>query len=206
MDKATRFRLEARPSIPEALDRLDELANDLFYSWDHGVRNLFSRIDRPLWQKVEHNPKLFLRRVAQERLDEAAQDRAFMAEYRRVLSSYDAYVEFEPVPEVTEILDPASNLVAYFCAEFGFHESFPIYSGGLGILAGDHCKAASDLGLPFVAVGLLYQQGYFIQTIDAQGQQIARYQSHSSDELPITPVTQGNSRSLEELPRFHELA
>ncbi|ONF44114.1 alpha-glucan phosphorylase [Marinobacter lutaoensis] len=196
MDKATRFRLEARPSIPEALDRLDELANDLFYSWDHGVRNLFSRIDRPLWQKVEHNPKLFLRRVAQERLDEAAQDRAFMAEYRRVLSSYDAYVEFEPVPEVTEILDPASNLVAYFCAEFGFHESFPIYSGGLGILAGDHCKAASDLGLPFVAVGLLYQQGYFIQTIDAQGQQIARYQSHSSDELPITPVTQGNGEQL----------
>ena len=188
MNKATEFRLEARPRIPEGLERLEELANDLFYSWDHGVRNLFARIDPVLWQRVEHNPKLFLRRVAQERLDDAAQDRAFLAEYRQVLSSYDVYVESEPGPEVTEILDPERDLVAYFCAEFGFHESFPIYSGGLGILAGDHCKAASDLGLPFVAVGLLYQQGYFIQSIDAQGNQIARYKSHSSDELPISPV------------------
>ena len=188
MHKATEFRLEAHPLLPEPLERLEELANDLFYSWDHGVRSLFVRIDLPLWQKVEHNPKLFLRRVAQDRLDEASEDRAFLAEYRRVLSSYDAYLEAGPGPEVTEKLDPEQALVAYFCAEFGFHESFPIYSGGLGILAGDHCKAASDLALPFVAVGLLYRQGYFIQSIDAHGQQIARYQSHSSDELPISPV------------------
>ena len=188
MHKATEFRLEAHPLIPEPLERLEELANDLFYSWDHGVRSLFARIDLRLWQKVEHNPKLFLRRVAQDRLDEASEERAFLAEYRRVLSTYDAYLEAGPGPEVTEKLDPETALVAYFCAEFGFHESFPIYSGGLGILAGDHCKAASDLALPFVAIGLLYQQGYFIQSIDAQGQQIARYRSHSSDELPITPV------------------
>ena len=188
MHTATEFRLEARPRLPEALERLDTLANDLFYSWDHGVRSLFARIDLRLWQKVEHNPKLFLRRVAQARLDQASEDRAFLAEYRRVLSAYDAYLESEPGTEVLEALNPEDSLVAYFCAEFGFHESFPIYSGGLGILAGDHCKAASDLGLPFVAVGLLYQQGYFIQTIDAQGHQIARYQCHSSDELPITPV------------------
>lgn len=191
MQKATEFRLESNPRIPEALERLEELANDLFYSWDHGVRSLFVRIDLSLWEKVEHNPKLFLRRVAQDRLDEAAEDRAFLAEYRRVLSSYDAYLEAGPGPEVTEKLDPELALVAYFCAEFGFHESFPIYSGGLGILAGDHCKAASDLALPFVAVGLLYQQGYFIQTIDAHGQQIARYKSHASDELPIMPVQRG---------------
>lgn len=190
MRNATVFKLEARPSIPDALGRLDELANDLFYSWDHGVRSLFARIDLRLWQKVAHNPKLFLRRVAQDQLDAAAEDRAFLAEYRRILSSYDAYLEAEAGPEVTSLLDPEATLVAYFCAEFGFHESFPIYSGGLGILAGDHCKAASDLGLPFVAVGLLYQQGYFIQTIDAKGQQIARYQSHFSDELPISLVEQ----------------
>ncbi len=190
MHKATEFRLEARPQLPEALHRLGELANDLFYSWNHGVRGLFARIDLRLWQKVEHNPKLFLRRVSQHRLEEAAADRAFLAEYRRVLSSYDAYVEAGPGAEVVELLNPETSLVAYFCAEFGFHESFPIYSGGLGILAGDHCKAASDLGLPFVAVGLLYQQGYFMQTIDAQGQQVARYQCHDSDELPISPVEQ----------------
>ncbi|MGC8118921.1 alpha-glucan family phosphorylase [Marinobacter sp. VGCF2001] len=188
MHKATEFRLEARPRLPDALARLDVLANDLFYSWDHGVRSLFARIDLRLWQKVEHNPKLFLRRVAQARLEQAAEDRAFLAEYRRVLSAYDAYLDAGPGAEVLEALDPKRSLVAYFCAEFGFHESFPIYSGGLGILAGDHCKAASDLGLPFVAVGLLYQQGYFIQTIDAQGHQIARYKCHPSDQLPITPV------------------
>ena len=188
MHKATEFRLEARPRVPEAIGQLEVLANDLFYSWDHGVRSLFARIDLRLWQKVEHNPKLFLRRVSQQRLTEAADDRVFLAEYRRVLSSYEAYLEAEPGPEVQGALAPGSSLVAYFCAEFGFHESFPIYSGGLGILAGDHCKAASDLGLPFVAVGLLYQQGYFIQTIDAQGDQIARYQCHASDELPISPV------------------
>ncbi|MGM0767632.1 MAG: alpha-glucan family phosphorylase [Pseudomonadota bacterium] len=200
MRNATEFKLEARPSIPEALTRLEELANDLFYSWDHGVRSLFARIDLRLWQKVAHNPKLFLRRVAQNRLDEAAEDRAFLSEYRRILSSYDAYLEAEPGPEVTSRLNPETALVAYFCAEFGFHESFPIYSGGLGILAGDHCKAASDLGLPFVAVGLLYQQGYFIQTIDAQGQQIARYQSHFSDELPISLVEPDGSPLLVSVP------
>ena len=200
MPEATEFRLEANPRVPEPLERLEELANDLFYSWDHGVRSLFARIDLPLWQKVEHNPKLFLRRVAQGRLDEAATDRAFLSEYRRVLSSYDAYLEAGPAEEVSEALDPNKSLVAYFCAEFGFHESFPIYSGGLGILAGDHCKAASDLALPFVAVGLLYQQGYFIQRIDGAGEQIARYYSHTSDELPITPVEQDGKPLIISVP------
>lgn len=200
MHKATEFRLEARPHLPAAIARLEELANDLFYSWDHGVRSLYARIDLRLWQKVEHNPKLFLRRVAQTRLDDAAQDRAFLEEYRRVLSGYDAYIASEPGAEVLELLNPDNSLVAYFCAEFGFHESFPIYSGGLGILAGDHCKAASDLSLPFVAVGLLYRQGYFIQTIDARGHQVARYKSHASDELPITPVERNGEQLTVSVP------
>ena len=200
MQKATEFRLEARPHIPPALERLGELADDLFYSWNHGVRGLFARIDLTLWQKVEHNPKLFLRRVSQERLNAAAEDHAFLSEYRRILSNYDTYLESGPNPEVVRKLNPDTSLVAYFCAEFGFHESFPIYSGGLGILAGDHCKAASDLGLPFVAVGLLYQQGYFIQKIDPQGQQIAHYQTHSSDELPITPVIKDGKQLTVSVP------
>lgn len=148
MHKATEFRLEAHPLIPEALERLEDLANDLFYSWDHGVRSLFARIDLRLWQKVEHNPKLFLRRVAQDRLDEAAEDRAFLAEYRRVLSSYDAYLEAGPGPEVTGNLDPETALVAYFCAEFGFHESFPIYSGGLAFWR--EITARRPVTLPFL--------------------------------------------------------
>ncbi|MDR9425380.1 MAG: alpha-glucan family phosphorylase [Marinobacter sp.] len=200
MQEATQFRLEARPHIPEGIARLESLANDLFYSWDSGVRSLYARIDSQLWQKVEHNPKLFLRRVSQAHLDDAAENQAFLAEYRRVLANYDAYVQSGPGHEVLEVMNPDTTLVAYFCAEFGFHESFPIYSGGLGILAGDHCKAASDLSLPFVAVGLLYQQGYFIQTIDAVGHQVARYQSHSSDELPITPVENDGEQLMVSVP------
>jgi glycogen phosphorylase len=155
----SRFTLEVQPRIPASLGRLEELANNLVYSWDRRVRALFARLDRPLWMACGASPRLFLRRVAQSLLEEAAQDRTYMEEYRRVLSSFDAYLERGMRPECRQYLDPEEDLVAYFCAEFGLHESFPIYSGGLGILAGDHCKAASDLGIPFVAVGLLYHYG-----------------------------------------------
>ncbi len=191
-----RFSLEIRPRIPERLARLEELANDLFYSWDRSVRGLFFRLDRKLWHACGHNPKLFLRRVSQQRLDEAAADRLFLEEYSRVLSAYDAYRAEHTSPEVGEHLDPDRDLVAYFCAEFGLHESLPIYSGGLGILAGDHCKAASDLGLPFVAVGLLYRQGYFTQTIDGHGNQIAHYTPTDFDQLPIEPARGPDGREL----------
>ena len=102
----------------------------------------------------------------------------------------------EPIPSFTGYLDAEQDLVAYFCAEFGFHESLPIYSGGLGILAGDHCKAASDLGIPFVAVGILYRQGYFTQTIDAHGNQLAHYQPTDFSALPITQVQDGSGKPL----------
>jgi len=186
---STRFSLEVQPSIPARLNRLTELANDLLYSWDRTVRGLFYRLDAELWDRCGHNPKVFLRRVSQERLNEASEDRIFMEEYNRVLSAYDTYNQQRSVPGIERYLDPAQDLVAYFCAEFGFHESFNIYSGGLGILAGDYCKAASDLGIPFVAVGLLYRQGYFTQTIDAHGQQVAHYLPTSFADLPIVPAT-----------------
>ncbi|MHB8454792.1 MAG: alpha-glucan family phosphorylase [Acidiferrobacterales bacterium] len=184
-----RFTLEVQPSIPARLARLAELANDLLYSWDRTVRGLFYRLDSELWDRCGHNPKLFLRRVSQDRLNEAAEDRIFMEEYSRVLSAYDTYNQERISPGVERYLDPKQDLVAYFCAEFGFHESFNIYSGGLGILAGDYCKAASDLGIPFVAVGLLYRQGYFTQTIDAHGDQVAHYAPTNFADLPIVPAT-----------------
>ena len=180
-----RFTLEVQPQLPESLGRLDELANDLLYSWDHRVRGIFYRLDRALWQRCGHNPKLFLRRVAQEKLESAVTNRAYMEEYRRVVNGYDAYREARTRPELSELIDPNQDLVTYFCAEYGFHESFPIYSGGLGILAGDYCKAASDLGLPLVAVGLLYRQGYFTQVIDGQGRQQALYHLNDTEHLPI---------------------
>ena len=120
-----------------------------------------------------HNPKAFLRRVDEQVLLDAADDPVFLANYNRVLSAYDTYHN-EPLRRNGSEWLRATDLVAYFCAEFGFHESFPIYSGGLGILAGDHCKAASDMRLPFVGVGLLYRQGYFSQTIDTEGNQQRR--------------------------------
>lgn len=184
----SRFTLEVQPRIPPSLVRLEELANDLLYSWDHRVRGIFYRLDRQLWRDCGHNPKLFLRRVSQNRLEEAAEDRRYMEDFRRVITGYDAYLDERARPELAEFLDPAGDLIAYFCAEFGFHESFPIYSGGLGILAGDHCKAASDLGIPFVGVGLLYHQGYFTQTIDGHGNQIAEYLHIACDSLPIAPA------------------
>ncbi|MCK4951797.1 MAG: alpha-glucan family phosphorylase, partial [Gammaproteobacteria bacterium] len=192
----TRFTLEVQPKIPEQLARLEELANDLFYSWDRHVRGLFHGIDRQLWKTCGHSPKVFLRRISQKKLDDAVDDKIFMDEYARVLSNYDDYLDEGIHPAIDHLLDPEEDLIAYFCAEFGLHESFPIYSGGLGILAGDHCKAVSDLGIPFVAVGLLYRKGYFIQTIDAEGNQIARYKTTSFKDLPITPALDANGEEL----------
>ncbi|MGM0476627.1 MAG: alpha-glucan family phosphorylase [Pseudomonadota bacterium] len=179
------FTLEVQPRTPEGLERLHDLADDLLYSWDRQVRGLFYRLDASLWEACGHNPKVFLRRVSQETLEQASRDRIFMEDYNRVLSVYDTYHQEGMRSHIQPYLDPEKDLVAYFCAEFGFHESFPIYSGGLGILAGDHCKAASDLGLPFVAVGLLYRQGYFTQTIDNGGHQVAHYTPTDFGSLPV---------------------
>jgi len=184
----TRFSLEVQPQIPEKLKRLVELANDLLYSWDHSVRSLYYRLDPALWHSCGHNPNLFLRRVSQQRLDAASEDRTYMEAYNRVLTSYDSYAQGVQRKSIDRHLNPKRDLVAYFCAEFGLHESLPIYSGGLGILAGDHCKAASDLSIPFVAVGMLYRQGYFTQTIDEHGNQVAHYTTTDFDHLPLSPA------------------
>ena len=183
----TRYPLEVQPHIPERLARLSELAVDLLYSWNRPIRHLFVRLDPTLWETCGRNPKLVLRRVAQARLTEAAHDPLFLEEYQRALSLHDTY-HAERIPSQLTDLDPEHDLVAYFCAEFGFHESLQIYSGGLGILAADHCKAASDLGIPFVAVGLLYRQGYFTQTIDGQGNQVVSAVPTLLADLPVTAV------------------
>jgi starch phosphorylase len=181
------YTLEVNPRIPARLVRLQELVNNLSYSWERPTRELFAQLNPQLWAAVGHNPKAFLKRVDERKLIEAAGDPVFLANFNRALSAYDTYHQ-EPVWRDDLAAFRGTDLVAYFCAEFGFHESLPIYSGGLGILAGDHCKAASDLGLPFVGVGLLYRQGYFHQTIDAQGRQDAAYFDSDFDDLPVQPV------------------
>jgi len=192
----TRFSVEVQPTLPTRLGRLQDLAEDLLYSWDRQVRALFWRLDNQLWDSSGHNPKLFLRRVSQQRLEEAAEDRVFIEDYNRALSAYDTYHEETLRTGVEEYLDPDSDLVAYFCAEFGVHESLPTYSGGLGILAGDHCKAASDFQLPFVAMGLLYRQGYFVQTVDGDGRQRAEYSDSDFEDLPIEPVKRADGSEV----------
>lgn len=184
----TLFSLEVEPQIPEQLTRLSELANNLLYSWDRQVRGLFFRLDRDLWESCGHNPKLFLRRIEQEKLETAASDPIYMQDYNRVLSSFDTYLSFRNFEGVEGLLDPNQDLVSYSCAEFGLHESFPIYSGGLGILAGDYCKATSDLDIPMVAIGILYRRGYFHQSIDGEGNQQAGYISSRFSDLPVQPV------------------
>ncbi|MFZ5557821.1 MAG: alpha-glucan family phosphorylase [Pseudomonadota bacterium] len=187
MAPRTRFQLEVNPKIPRRLTRLQELANNLWYSWDRPTRTLFSRLHPGLWNAVGHNPKAFLKRIDEKVLLDAADDRVFMAFFNHILTAYDSY-HSEPMRRDSAAALASEDLIAYFCAEFGFHESFPIYSGGLGILAGDHCKAASDLRLPFVGVGMLYRQGYFHQTIDKSGNQHAIYTDSDFDDLPVTPV------------------
>lgn len=192
----THFTIEVQPKIPPRLHRLVELADDLLYSWDRRVRGLFIRLDQDLWEQCGHNPKLFLRRVAQQRLNEAAEDRVFIEDFNRALSAYDTYLQEIADPKVAPHLDRNQDLVAYFCAEFGLHESLPIYSGGLGILAGDHCKAASDLNVPFVGVGMLYRQGYFTQSIDGHGKQIAHYTQTNFSQLPVRPAHNASGHPL----------
>jgi starch phosphorylase len=191
----THFSLEVQPRLPQRLARLDELATNLWYTWDRPTRSLFGWLNPALWETVGHNPKAFLRRIDEERLVRAASDPAFLTAFDGVIATYDAYhgdrQRKEPVSALAE-----HDLIAYFCAEFGFHESLPIYAGGLGILAGDHCKAASDLRLPFVAIGLLYRQGYFSQTIDKDGKQIATYTDSDFDDLPISPVPRDHHGDL----------
>jgi starch phosphorylase len=187
MQSRSTFTVEVNPKIPRRLARLEELAANLWYSWDRPTRTLFARLHPALWDAVGHNPKAFLRRVDEERLIDAADDPVFLGNFNRVLSAYDTYHN-EPLRRNGSEWLRSSDLVAYFCAEFGFHESFPIYSGGLGILAGDHCKSASDMRLPFIGVGLLYRQGYFSQAIDAEGNQHAAYTDSEFEGLPVTPV------------------
>ena len=176
--------LEITPVIPGSLTRLPELAGNLFFSWHRPTRALFEDLDPELWKQTNGNPRLMLRCVNQSALERYARDEQYLARFHLALETLDAYLAVGAAVE-------AGPLVAYFCAEYGFHESFPIYSGGLGVLAGDYCKAASDERANFVAVGLLYEQGYFTQTVDNDGAQQAEYRERDPRDLPVEPVRSG---------------
>jgi starch phosphorylase len=184
----TYFSIEIQPVLPAQFERLPELANDLYYSWNNTVRGLFRHLDEDCWNACSHNPRVFLRRLRQHKIDAAARDPILLAEYRQVLSTYDTYLEQKPTISIDEHLDRDTDLVAYFSAEYGFHESMPIYAGGLGILAGDYCKAMSNLWVPFVGIGILYHEGYFRQRIDCDGIQIAERLRSKPADMPVSPA------------------
>jgi len=179
-------RVTVLPQLPEALRRLEELAYNLYWSWTPHAQALYRDLNPELWERFNQNPVRTLLEVPQARLEEAARDPQYLARLNRVLQDFDAYMNRAD----TWATKHAQNLgsVAYFSMEYGFHESLPIYSGGLGVLAGDHCKSASDLGLPFCAVGFLFHQGYFRQLINKDGWQEEAYDELDLTTLPVKPA------------------
>ena len=195
-DGGTHYSIEIQPVLPEQFSRLPELANDLYYSWNHPVRGLFRHLDEDCWNACGHNPVVFLRRLRQHMIDAAASNPILLAEYRQALSNYDTYLEQKPNISIDGYLDRDTDLVAYFSAEYGFHESMPIYAGGLGILAADYCKAMSNLWVPFVGVGILYHEGYFRQRLDCNGTQIAERLRSESSDMPVSPALDAAGRHI----------
>jgi starch phosphorylase len=185
------------PRLPAAIGRLSELAYNLWWSWEPQAQDLYASIDPELWEKVNHNPVKFLHRVRQAALDAAAEDAGYLERYTNVLANFDAYMHPDAPTWYKEAYpDGGDNTIAYFSAEFGLHEALPIYSGGLGVLSGDHCKSASDLGLPFIGIGFLYPQGYFTQRIDDNGVQQAEYEKIDFAEVPASPALDPNGNEV----------
>lgn len=181
--KPVRF-LTSIPSLPPALERLQELAYNVRWAWDEHTIALFRRLDGTLWSNSGHNPVRMLSQISTTRLAELAEDQEFVAHLKDVSASFDTYLQADST-WYTKTHPSSDLLAAYFSAEFGITECLSIFAGGLGVLAGDHLKSASDLGIPMVGVGLMYQQGYFSQYLDADGWQKESYIENDFDALPL---------------------
>jgi starch phosphorylase len=183
-------------NLPENLEPLAELSMNLWFSWNPDVRDLYREMDLPLWREVGRNPVAFLRSISQEKITKYAVDEVFLNKLQIVYQRFKKYMHKTETVFSKNYPSLKENYIAYFSAEYGLHESLPNYAGGLGILAGDHCKTASDLGLPFVAVGLLYKHAYFNQTININGEQEEQYVELEYNNLPMTLVTDENDKPL----------
>ena len=185
----TTFRTQL-PSfhLPKKLARLGDLAYNLWWTWQPEAGRLYARLDRAMWERLNHNPICMLREIRRARLNEIVKDKDYMDSYNRVFADFDSYLS--QADTWTDQTQPklAQNPIAYFSMEFGLHETLPIYSGGLGVLAGDHLKEASDLGLPLTGIGFMYAQGYFSQRISEDGWQEALNNPLIFADLPALPV------------------
>ena len=189
-------RITVNPQLPKRIGRITEIANNLWWSWNTEFLRLFKMIDIDLWERCNKNPVKFLKLVAQEKLENASRDLAFVKEYDKIVSNFDAYMGSKNTWFNSKYPDNRNDLIAYFSAEYGLDQTIAIYSGGLGILSGDHLKSASDLGIPLVAVGLLYKNGYFNQIIDRYGMQRPEYRDLDLYDLPINPVKDVDGNDL----------
>ena len=178
------------PAVPAPLARLRDLAYNVRWAWDHDAIELFRRLDGNLWESTGHNPVRMLGTIEQARLEAAARDDSFLAHLERVSAGFERYPSGKLSWYERAYPNTRGLLVAYFSAEFGLTECLSIFAGGLGVLAGDHLKSASDLGIPLVAVGLLYQQGYFRQYLNQSGWQQEVYEDNDFLNLPLEPVEQ----------------
>jgi glycogen phosphorylase len=176
-----------QPTIPERLKRLPELATDLWWTWNGQARDVFRKLDYPLWRQTAHNPVLMLAQISQEMLNLAAADDRYLVVYDAAVDALDAARSARDTWWQHRYPNSAGP-IAYFSAEFALHQSLPIYAGGLGVLAGDHCKEASDLGIPLVGVGFMYPQGYFHQKVSPEGWQQESYERLSWAHAPIEPA------------------
>lgn len=189
-------RITVNPQLPSRISKLMEISNNLWWSWNTDFLKIFKEIDEELWGKVGKNPVKFLKLVSQEKLEAAVSNPSILKQYDKMVEDFEGYMNSKNTWFSRKYPNNTNNLIAYFSAEYGLDETIPIYSGGLGILSGDHLKSASDLGLPFVAVGLLYKNGYFHQKIDANGNQQSVYKDIELSNMPINPVKDKKGEDL----------
>ncbi|HOU07304.1 MAG TPA: DUF3417 domain-containing protein, partial [Rectinema sp.] len=169
-----------KPALKGRLAKLDLIARNLWLSWNFDAVSLFTRIDRGLWSASGQNPVRMLGMLSQEKIDELATDPAFLSDLDEVYSNFQRYLKNK-----IWYRGPRDRVIAYFSMEYGLDVSLPTYSGGLGVLSGDHLKTVSDLGLPLVGVGILYRQGYFKQYLNADGYQLETYPENDWYNMPV---------------------
>ena len=197
-------RITVNPQLPKKINRLSEIANNLWWSWNTDFLKIFKEIDIDLWDRVDKSPVKFLKLVSQEKLEQAAINPSILKQYDKIVNDFDGYMNSKNTWFSRKYPNNKNDIIAYFSAEYGLDETVPIYSGGLGILSGDHLKSASDLGIPLVAVGLLYKNGYFHQKIDGHGNQQSIYKDIDLMNLPINPVKNDNGEDLQILLKLPE--
>ena len=189
-------KITVNPQLPKRIEKLSEISNNLWWSWNTEFLRLFKIIDRDLWETCEKNPVKFLKLVSQDRLEQITKNTEFLKEYDKLSKEFEDYMNSKNTWFSNKYPENKNDLIAYFSAEYGLDQTIPIYSGGLGILSGDHLKSASDLGIPLVAVGLLYKNGYFHQKINGYGDQEEEYNNIELSNLPINPVKDSNGEEL----------